>query len=310
MHRDIKTENVMFTDSMMPVLIDFGLAKIIDEHGRYGKTHTGDCGTAGYMAPEVYKKEPYGCPADVWSVGIVLLEMFTGELKCERDKAAFQKVKTLKAQLPDKPVPNLIRQLLEEDPAIRISAHDALSLPLFTEGKVKFAKPERRKFIAHAAPTATGGASKRGKSGGNKKKGGNFAPAMCQKICRVFEVKNDFVPIAAWAYFNAAYGSDAAKARIAAAAAAADEEGEQYEELDEQMQWVICVILAIKIYEAENIDIEECDEEFPEICADFDTDRYMEEEMVILKAMDYCLFLPYPEVEEDGKKAKKKSRKK
>eukprot|EP00941_MAST-03F_sp_MAST-3F-sp1_P005365 g5365.t1 len=109
MHRDIKTENVMFTDEMKPVLIDFGLAKIIDGVGRYGSTHTSDCGTACYMAPEVYSKQPYGVEADMWSAGIVFLEMFTGELKCERDKVAYQKVKELKQQLPDKPVPVIIK---------------------------------------------------------------------------------------------------------------------------------------------------------------------------------------------------------
>ena len=55
--------------------------------------------------------------------GIVALELFTGELNCDRDKAAYGKVAERKSALPaDKPVPNLIRRLLEEDPGARITA--------------------------------------------------------------------------------------------------------------------------------------------------------------------------------------------
>jgi len=307
MHRDIKTENVMFRDDMTAVLIDFGLAKLVDGYGRYGITHTSDCGTAGYMAPEVYAKEPYSLAADIWSVGIVLLEMFTGELNCERDKAAFVKVKALKAQLPDKPIPNLIKKLLEEDVSKRLTAHQALALPLFVEGKNPLPKVDVRLFVTAPTPN-TGGENKRGKNGSKKKK--TCAPAMCQKVCRTFGVESDFVPLAASKYFDAAYGSDAAKARIAAEAAEAKEAGEEYDTLSELSQWAICVILAVKIYEQEKIDVEECDEEFPEICGDFDIDQFIEQEVKVLRAMDFCMFLPFPVPDDDGnKKGKKKSRK-
>ena len=63
------TDNIMMTDDMNPMLIDFSLAKFVDRKLTAAKTvttdgqHTGDCGTATYMAPEVYAKKPYGIKA-------------------------------------------------------------------------------------------------------------------------------------------------------------------------------------------------------------------------------------------------------
>ena len=131
MHRDLKTENIMFDENMNPILIDFGMAKYVYDKNMDEKTHSGDCGTAGYMAPEVYRCKPYDCSADLWSLGVILLELFHGELNCDRDKAAFQKIKALKSELPDKPMYKIIRSLLNENPKDRLTAKQILELDLF-----------------------------------------------------------------------------------------------------------------------------------------------------------------------------------
>eukprot|EP00536_Pseudo-nitzschia_multiseries_P000367 jgi/Psemu1/178669/e_gw1.5.249.1 len=86
-HRDIKSDNILLRfnssvinaehDSFEPILIDFSLAKFINvnESSEFEPTHTSPTGTPTYRAPEVVDEEPYGISADMWSVGVVLLEL-------------------------------------------------------------------------------------------------------------------------------------------------------------------------------------------------------------------------------------------
>ena len=61
-------------------LIDFGFSKRIP--GLSQRTHT-NCGTIGYVAPEVIAGTGYSLSADIWSFGILLVELLTGQLPFE-----------------------------------------------------------------------------------------------------------------------------------------------------------------------------------------------------------------------------------
>jgi serine/threonine protein kinase len=81
--RDLKLENVARNHHHAMQLFDFGLAKelkavdlVVAGNGQYRLT--GLTGTLRIMAPEVIQCQPYGLPADVYSFGILLWEVFEG----------------------------------------------------------------------------------------------------------------------------------------------------------------------------------------------------------------------------------------
>lgn len=76
-HRDVKPANVLFDAEGRPRLVDFGLARDLGSHSL---TETGTAvGTPGYMGPESFRGEPAGPASDVFSLGVVLHELVTGE---------------------------------------------------------------------------------------------------------------------------------------------------------------------------------------------------------------------------------------
>ncbi len=82
-HRDIKLSNIMVTGRGQAKITDFGLAKLL---GHTSITETGTImGTVDYMSPEQANGEPVDHRTDIWSLGIVLYMMLTGELPFRGD---------------------------------------------------------------------------------------------------------------------------------------------------------------------------------------------------------------------------------
>ncbi|MHC4471260.1 MAG: protein kinase domain-containing protein [Planctomycetota bacterium] len=128
-HRDLKPENVMITADERVRIMDLGVARLVD-----ATELTGDAGFAGsilYASPEQLRNASVGPPTDLYSLGVLLFELATGENPFHREEAA----RVISAHLLDEPPPatdrcpdlslfvsDVIASLLEKDPADRFES--------------------------------------------------------------------------------------------------------------------------------------------------------------------------------------------
>ncbi len=142
LHRDIKPGNILLDEGGEPYLADFGLARLIGEHGitRHGVF----VGTPYYASPEQVAMEPLDERSDLYSFGVVLFEMATGRRPFEAshvsDMLAKQRdepppdPRTFNAAVPED-LAELILRCLAKDPAARFASADELGASLHAIGR-------------------------------------------------------------------------------------------------------------------------------------------------------------------------------
>jgi serine/threonine protein kinase len=122
-HRDIKAENIMVNTKNQVKVMDFGLAKLKGSL-KLTKT-TSTVGTLAYMAPEQIEGKEIDARSDIFSFGVVLYEMLTGQLpfRGEHEAAMMYSIvneepELLQSHLPDAPSELLhtVNRALEKDP--------------------------------------------------------------------------------------------------------------------------------------------------------------------------------------------------
>ena len=123
-HRDVKPANILLDVDSRPRLTDFGIARL---DGSTGVTRTGVViGTAAYMAPEQVRGRPVSSPADIYALGLVLLEAVTGRreypgVAVEAAIARLHRPPEVPAGLPPR-LREAVRRMTAYDPADRPDA--------------------------------------------------------------------------------------------------------------------------------------------------------------------------------------------
>jgi DNA-binding NarL/FixJ family response regulator len=128
-HRDLKPGNILLAEDGTPRLTDFGLAHM----GRYPALTTAGqlLGTFHYLSPEACQNQTLDARADIWSFGVVLFEMLTGQLPFDGDSPIeiihaiqTQPVPEVTWYRKDAPAPlaDLIHRMLMRDRPVRLAS--------------------------------------------------------------------------------------------------------------------------------------------------------------------------------------------
>jgi serine/threonine protein kinase/Tol biopolymer transport system component len=163
-HRDLKPANVKVTPDGVVKLLDFGLAKALSpEESRVIDSPTLTMsatvagvilGTAAYMSPEQAKGKRVDKRADIWSWGVVLCELLTGERMFEGEDIADTLAQVLTKQPDLEHIPphvrKLLRRCLEKDPKQRLRDIGEARY-LLEEAESGYAAPVQRVALRHKA---------------------------------------------------------------------------------------------------------------------------------------------------------------
>ena len=99
-HRDIKPENIMLTKYGGVKVVDFGIARVEEQGTRLTSTGMG-LGTPSYISPEVCLSQDVDQRSDIFSMGVVLFEMLTGDIPFKSDSPFEMMTKVVEAKIPN-----------------------------------------------------------------------------------------------------------------------------------------------------------------------------------------------------------------
>ena len=133
-HRDLKLDNILLDDNKDVKVIDFGFSVVVNTVCKLNLF----CGTSLYLAPEiVLRKDYWGPPVDVWTLGVILYTMLTGRFPFN-GKTKEEIYKSITRGIYIEPcdisqgAQEMIEKLLNKDPAQRPTCDEILKNPFVT----------------------------------------------------------------------------------------------------------------------------------------------------------------------------------
>lgn len=135
-HRDLKIENILISDSGDIKIIDFGLSNFYNVNSQL-KTF---CGSLYFAAPELLKAEPYvGPEVDIWAFGIVMFVLLCGKVPFDNDRSdvLHKLIKEGKVEYPShlsESVKSLLKRMIIVDRNMRYTIDDIIHHPWMNQG--------------------------------------------------------------------------------------------------------------------------------------------------------------------------------
>jgi non-specific serine/threonine protein kinase/serine/threonine-protein kinase len=152
-HRDLKPGNILVTADGEPKLLDFGIAKLLDDNAE--RTLTGAAAmTPEFASPEQVRGEPITTASDIYSLGVVLYGLLSGRSPYRATTGAMELAVAICSEEPkpltlpdgsavDRDLENIVRMALRKEPSRRYSSAEqfAEDIRRYREGYPVAARP-------------------------------------------------------------------------------------------------------------------------------------------------------------------------
>ncbi|XP_022720444.1 receptor-like protein kinase HSL1 [Durio zibethinus] len=142
-HRDVKSNNILLDGDFGARVADFGVAKVVDAAGKSATSVI--AGSCGYIAPEYAYTLRVNEKSDIYSFGVVILELVTGRLPIDPEFGEKDLVKWVCTTLDQKGVDHVLDSKL--DPCFKEEIYKVLNIGLLCTNPLPINRPSMRRLV-------------------------------------------------------------------------------------------------------------------------------------------------------------------